>query len=96
MNTNAERRKYKRSEFPAVARLIQNDQERQVQLLDFSLKGARIECSDNWTPVTGQACELQVEVHPMVKIAMQATIARIDGPQMALNASEPAQIIGMD
>lgn len=93
MATNDERRRYKRSDFPATATVVIGGSERQAQLLDFSLKGARIEHDGSWDVGAGQTCELRVEIHPMVEIAMSANVARVDGRQLALAASEPAKVV---
>jgi len=92
-NEKNERRRHKRSQFPATAKVVLAGKESQAQLLDFSLKGARIEHDGSWQVSPGQTCELYVEIHPMAEIAVQATIARIEGRQLALQASEPAQVV---
>jgi hypothetical protein len=92
MNTASERRTFKRADFYVSAHITVNGQEKTVQLLDFALKGARVEHEGDWQPEVGQTCHLRVELGRAATIEMDAQVLRVDGRKIGLQADQPAQL----
>lgn len=94
MDNSSERRQVKRSEFQVTAYVELPGQEPglQVQLSDFSFKGARIEHEGKWKPEPGQQCQLRINLGPVVAIEMQALVARVDEQYIGLQAVGTAQL----
>ena len=92
MNTASERRQFKRADFYVLAHVTVNGQEKKVQLLDFALKGARVEHDGDWPAELGQACRLSIELGHAAMIEMDAKVLRVEGKIVGLQADEPAHL----
>lgn len=87
----ADRRQHKRAEFFVSAHLKIDGRQVEVQLHDFSLKGARLEYEGkDWAPEAGQACHLTIDLGRAARIVMDATVSRVEGPFIGVHAEQSA------
>ena len=84
MDSQAEKRRFRRAAFQSPGRLIDALGITPVTVIDLSLRGALIETLQAWSGCLEDRCQLKVELAPGVFIAMWATVAHLEGNQVGL------------
>lgn len=75
MNTNQDRRHFRRFEFDAEAVLIWNAKRIPCDLVDISLKGLLLNIADEWTAGAGELGEVEFRLADQSPIRMQVILA---------------------